>query len=534
MSTARAAGSIDYADATRVERLLSRLPSPLVLGVIATTLIAVSSFSAGATRNRGGVLEAIGQRSLAYGHASGMFGALFWLGIYLLVFSWVLLGRRTVFRAGQPDRLKTVTRACTAWIVPLLVAAPILSRDVYSYLMQGAMLRDGFDPYNQGAAANPGPMLLEVSQDWRNTTTPYGPLHLWLGEGITRLVGDNITAGVMLYKVVSVIGMAAIVWSVPRIASRLGADPALASWLGCANPVLILHLVGGMHNESLMVGLVSLGLVLALDRRFLAATALIAIAVSVKATAAIAMPFIVWIATRHLATRWSVGSGGADRRLTALPGQARVLAFLASGLGLLAVTLGIIALVTWASGSSWGWLSEISGNSKVINPLSLPSLGAGLITDTVRIVDPSFSFNTALGVLRTIGSIAMLLGFVACWWLFKDDDQQAIRGIAVAYVVAFLCNAVSLPWYYASLITLIAVTPISPRLAQWATGLSVVLALAFTGSGNHQLYNVAYTAVTALAGWAAAWLLRVPRSLTPEALGEAECAPEHSAPEDRG
>ena len=107
-------------------------------------------------------------------------------------------------------------------------------RDVYSYLMQGAMQRDGFDPYTQGAAVNPGPYLLEVSHDWRNTTTPYGPLHLWIGEGVTRLVGDNVTAGVLVYKLISVLGFVAIAWAVPRIARELGGDPALALWLGVA------------------------------------------------------------------------------------------------------------------------------------------------------------------------------------------------------------------------------------------------------------------------------------------------------------
>ncbi|WP_304348294.1 polyprenol phosphomannose-dependent alpha 1,6 mannosyltransferase MptB, partial [Corynebacterium frankenforstense] len=315
---------------------MDRLPSPLVLGTVATVLIATSSFGAGAIRNRGGVLDALGLNVLAYGHAAGVCGSILWLGIFLLVAAWILAGRRTVFAAGAATdvaggdardvgnltrtflgpladdrRLGAVVRGTTAWTLPLLLAAPILSRDVYSYLMQGAMLRDGFDPYTQGAAANPGPMLLEVSHDWRNTTTPYGPLHLWLGEGITRLVGDHVTAGVVLYKLVSVAGMAAILWAVPRIAARLGADPALATWLGVANPVLVLHMVGGMHNESLMVGLVSLGLVAALDRRFVAGVAIIAVAVSLKATAAIALPFVVWLATRHLGTRLTRRADGA-------------------------------------------------------------------------------------------------------------------------------------------------------------------------------------------------------------------------------
>lgn len=550
----------------RFGALLDRLPSPMILGTVATVLIAASSFGAGAIRNRGGVLDALGLNVLAYGHAAGVCGSILWLGIFLLVAAWILVGRRTVFAAADAAdgdargvgnlartflgpladdrRLGAVVRATTAWTLPLLLAAPILSRDVYSYLMQGAMLRDGFDPYTQGAAANPGPMLLEVSHDWRNTTTPYGPLHLWLGEGITRLVGDNITAGVVLYKLVSVVGMAAILWAVPRIAARLGADPALATWLGAANPVMVLHMVGGMHNESLMVGLVSLGLVAALDRRFVAGVALIAVAVSLKATAAIALPFVVWLATRHLGTRLTRRAAGpdaarratgpdatgpdatdsttasspdaatdpdaADLPLSAIPRGRAFGAFLGAGAACTAGTVAVISLVTWASGASWGWLAEISGNSKVINPLSLPSLLAGLVTDSVRVLDDSFTFNAPLGVFRTIGSVLMLLGLVVVWWLFRETDRQAVRGIAVAYAVAFVFNAVSLPWYYASLLTLIAVTPVPRALVQWTAGVSVVLAVAFTGSGNHQLYNVAFMAIAALCAWVAVGALAVP------------------------
>src|SRR5699024_6639990 len=158
------------------------------------------------------------------------------------------------------------------------------SRDVYSYLMQGAMVRDGFDPYTEGPAVNPGPFLLEVSQDWRNTTTPYGPLHLWMGEGVTRLVGDTVTVGVFVSKVISGLGFAAIAWSTPLIARELGGDPTLALWLGVADPVMILHLIGGMHNESTMVALVSVGPLLCLHNRYIAGIALIAISVSLKAT----------------------------------------------------------------------------------------------------------------------------------------------------------------------------------------------------------------------------------------------------------
>lgn len=462
---------------------VSSLPRASHVGLLGAILLTLGSFGGGATRNRGGVLEALGLDFLSYGHGAGISNTIFFLGMVLLVIAWALLGRQSVFgnRVVHPaGPLHTVRRSLWLWILPLLVAAPMLSRDVYSYLMQGAMVRDGFDPYSQGAAVNPGPMLLEVSHDWRNTTTPYGPLHLWIGEWVTRIVGDNVTAGVVLYKLISVAGFAAIIWAVPKIATRLGGNPATALWLGVANPVMVLHLVGGMHNESLMVGLVSVGLLLALNRRFLSGVALIAVAVSLKATAAIALPFVVWLAVNHHGGAF----GDAARRVR------RFWAFVLAGAIGVAETVAVVAAVTWLSGSSWGWLSEITGNSKVINPLAAPSLLAGLISPYFRVFDEDFSYNTALGVLRSVFMVVMLAGLVVTWWLFRQSDRRAVMGISAAYSVAFVFNSVTLPWYYASVISLVGTFRPPLWLLKFTTGASMVVALSFSGSGNHQLYNV--------------------------------------------
>lgn len=468
------------------------LVSPAMWGLVGTALIAVGSFGAGATRNRGGVMDLLGLNFLTFGHGQGIMGTLMGLGVFLLLVGWVLLGRRTVVDrpVGEEERFALVRRAMWLWIVPLIVAAPILSRDVYSYLMQGAMTRDGFDPYEEGAAVNPGPYLLEVSHDWRNTTTPYGPLHLWIGEGVTTVVGDNVAAGLIAYKIISLIGFAAIAWAIPRIATLLGGDPALALWLGVANPVMILHMIGGMHNESVMVGLVSVGLLFALQRRFVIGVVLIAVAVSLKATAAVALPFVVWIATNHFAGR----SSSAGRK---------VVAFLLSGSIGAALTLAVVGFVTWASGSSWGWLAEISGNSKVVNPLALPTFVADVVTPFIQLFVERFPYNTVLSITRTVGSILMLVGLVVIWWLFRQSDRRAIMGTTLAYQWAYMVNAVALPWYYASVITLVGTF----RPPLWAlkltTGASIFLALAFTGGGNHRFYDTWFLLGGLLVAWIA-------------------------------
>lgn len=465
----------------------------LQLGVAGAALLAVGSFGAGATRNRAGMLDYLGLEFLGYGHARGLLNVALTVGLFLLVAGWVAAGRYIVadrFEKDVSDRWAYAQSALWSATAPLLLAAPLMSRDVYSYLMQGAMVRDGFDPYSEGAAVNPGPYLLEVSHDWRNTTTPYGPLHLWIGNGVTSFVGENVMAGIICYKFISLAGFAAIAWAVPRIARQLGGDPALALWLGVANPVMLIHMVGGMHNESVMVGLVSLGLVACLNRRFLLGTAIVGIAVSLKATAAVTLPFIVWMAAHHYAPQ---GSRPARR----------VGAFLVSGMAVVAAAVATVAAVTAASGSSWGWLAQISGNSKVVNPLSGATLAADAVTPFIQLFSEEFPYNTVLSAARTVGSVLMLAGLVTVWWLFRQTDRRNVMGMALAYMVAFVFNAVTLPWYFASALS-VAGTFTPPRwLIRLTVGASVIVALAFSGSGNHNFYNGGWMLMSVVAGWCA-------------------------------
>lgn len=476
---------------------MKRFPSPrtaVCLSTVGAALMMVGSFGAGSTRNRGGMLDYFGLEFLAYGHARGLLNIVLTAGLLLVVAGWVAAGRYAVADrrdSGIENRFAYVRSWLWSATAPLLLAAPLMSRDVYSYLMQGAMVRDGFDPYSEGAAVNPGPYLLEVSHDWRNTTTPYGPLHLWIGNGVTSFVGENVMAGIICYKFISLAGFAAIAWAVPQIALRLKGDPALALWLGVANPVMLIHMVGGMHNESVMVGLVSLGLVACLNRRFFLGTVLVGIAVSLKATAAVTLPFIVWMAAHQYAPE-----GARPAR--------RVGAFLVSGLAIVAAAVGTVAAVTVASGTSWGWLAQISGNSKVVNPLSGATLAADAITPFVQLFDEEFPYNTVLGVTRTVGSVLMLAGLIGVWWFFRQTDRRNIMGMALAYMTAFVFNAVTLPWYFASAIS-VAGTFTPPRwLTRLTIGVSVVVALAFSGSGNHNFYNGAWMLVAVVAGWGAA------------------------------
>lgn len=497
-----------------------------ILGAIGLALVAVGSYGGGATRYRGGIVENLGLSWITFGHGFGMFEALIWVGLVVFLIAWLLLGRRVCFPGLQGSALladasrshrtstkvsntvlspangmREITRNLIWWLIPLSLSGPLFSRDVYSYLMQGAMLRDGFDPYTEGAAVNPGPMLLEVSADWRNTTTPYGPLHLGLGEVITRIVCDDITLGVILYRVVCIAGFLAIVWSIPRIARALGGNPELAMWLGVLNPLVMLHLIGGLHNEAVMVGLVSLALVAVLSlprlQGAVVAAVLIGAGVALKATAVIALPFIVWIVVTRKTALDSWGS--LFRKIPLVAGI---------GIALAAIMLATLAAITWLCGSTWGWISEISGNTKVINPLAAPSAVAGVIAYVMKWVNDDVTFNIIVSYTRRVSSVIMLVGLVISWLYFRRSPRHNVMGMIAAYTVACIFNAVALPWYYVSLLTPIGTV----RPPRWVISVTIfstlLLTLSFAGGGNHRFYDAPWMIIiTALSWLATTWLM---------------------------
>ncbi|MCS4531303.1 alpha-(1-_6)-mannopyranosyltransferase A [Corynebacterium sp. ES2730-CONJ] len=468
---------------------LSPARAGLILGSVSALLLTLGSFGGGATQRRDGLLKRLGWEFLSFGHGATLSNTAVWVGTMGLIAAWVLLG---LCLPSYPFMRKVMLW----WVVPLIPAAPLMSRDVYSYLMQGTLLRDGFDAYTQGPAVNPNNYLFEVSHDWRNTTTPYGPLHLWLSKGITILAGDQVLIGVYLIKAVMLIGCALIAYGVVRLALIFGVDRSFALWIGVLNPVMLIHLIGGLHNEAIMVGLVMVGLV-SIYRfpnigGFYSGIVLIALAMSLKATAGFVLPFVIWIAVnRHNST------------------AARVRAFfLHATIGAL-LSVAVLALITTASGASYGWIQALTGNSKVINPLSVPTL----ISDQIAVIGllfiEPFPYNEVLAVMRQMGAVIMVGGYLLCWWWGRT---KPVAAMAVMYIVVLSFNAVVLPWYYASILPLSAVVVglrERPLLIRALAACSIFIAASFTGSGNHQLYNPIWVICCALVAVSAARLIRI-------------------------
>src|ERR1700692_1686821 len=186
-------------------------------------------------------------------------------GAVMMALAWLMLGR---FALGQRRMTRSqLDRLLLLWALPLLIAPPMYSRDVYSYLAQSEISLQGLDPYRVGPATGLGldhVFTLSVPNLWRETPAPYGPLFLWIGRGISGLTGENIVEAVLCHRLLVLAGVGLIVWATPRLARRCGVAEVSALWLGPANPLLFMHLVAGIHNEAPMLGLMLAGTEVAL------------------------------------------------------------------------------------------------------------------------------------------------------------------------------------------------------------------------------------------------------------------------------
>ena len=388
-------------------------------------------------------------------------------GAVMMALAWLMLGR---FALGRRRMSRgELDRTLLLWVLPLLVAPPMYSKDVYSYLAQSRICWLGLDPYRVGPATGLGldhVFTLSVPSLWRETPAPYGPLFLWIGRGISALTGENIVAAVLCHRLVVLVGVGLIVWATPRLAHRCGVAEVSALWLGAANPLLIMHLVAGIHNEAPMLGLMLAGTEFALRGvdsarpllpqpwpgmrthrldwtplgMLLAGAVLIALSSQIKLPSLLALGFVA-MALGH---RW----GGNLR------------GFLLAG-GLMAgLSLAVMAVVGWASRLGFGWIYTL-GTANVVrswmSPPTLIALGTGQVGILLGLGDHT---TAVLSLTRGIG--VLIIAVLVSWLLLAvlRGRLHPVGGLGVALGGTVLLFPVVQPWYL-----LWAIIP----LAAWAT-----------------------------------------------------------------
>jgi alpha-1,6-mannosyltransferase len=485
--------------ANRLPRPLRRLTAfasadearPALLGCLGAMLITAGALGAGSTRLHDPLLESLHLSWLRFGHGLVLSSVLLWGGVAIMLFAWLWLGRRVA--DGATDEYTMIATTCF-WLAPLLISVPVFSRDTYSYLAQGALLRDGFDPYTVGPIENPNILLDNVSPIWTTTTAPYGPAFILVAKFVTTLVGNHVIGGTMVLRLCMLPGLAMLVWAAPRIARHIGADVAVALWICALNPLVIIHLMGGVHNEMLMVGLMMAGMALTLQRHPIAGMTLVAIAVAVKATAILALPFLVWVLMRQL-------RDPHRRGLSTLP------AFLVAGAASGAILVAVFAGLSWLADVGLGWLTALAGSVKIINWLTVPTAVANL-TNAIGGLFLPVNFYSVLETMRVMGVFVIAVSLPLLWWRFRHTDREALTGIAWAMVVVVLFVPAALPWYYTWPLAVMSSLAQSRAAIAAIAGFSTWIMVIFKPDGSHGMYSwfhVLMAIACALIAWYSLW-----------------------------
>jgi alpha-1,6-mannosyltransferase len=474
---------------------------PAKLGFLGSVLITIGGLGAGSTKPHDPLLESMHMSWLRFGHGLVLSSILLWIGVGLLLIAWLGLGRRVVAGTATEFTMRATTGF---WLAPLLLSVPVFSRDTYSYLAQGALLRDGFDPYAVGPVANPNALLDNVSPIWSITTAPYGPVFILVAKVVTMVVGNHVIAGTMLLRLCMLPGLALLIWAAPRLAHHLGTSGATALWICVLNPLVLIHLMGGVHNEMLMVGLMAAGIALTFQGRHLLGVTLITVAIAVKATAGISLPFLVWVWMRHL----------RDRR-----GYRPARAFLAAtALSLLIFTV-VFGILSAVAGVGLGWLTALAGSVKIINWLTVPTAAANLIHALGSGFFP-VNFYATLRITRYIGIAIIAVSLPVLWWRFRRDDRAALTGIAWSMVIVVLFVPAALPWYYSWPLAVVAPLAQSRRAVAAIAGFSTWVMVIFKPDGSHGMYSwphVFLAIACALVAWYTLYRAPQPRAQQAEA-----------------
>jgi alpha-1,6-mannosyltransferase len=427
-------------------------------------------------------------------------------GMILFVRVWFGLYQTLRVRPGVP--IRQLSYMLALWLIPLLVVAPLFSRDVFSYAAQGEMMSHHINPYRYGPGTiGSGSYVSGVDPLWANTPAPYGPLFLMLAGWSASLSLHHALVTVLLLRLQSIAGVALIAYCIPKLARSFGRDAGPAFVLAVLNPLTLLALVGGAHNDAIMVGLLLAGITAARAQHPVWGIVLCALAASIKVPAAIGIVYVAW--------DWA-GPFADWRR--------RARGFVRAAL----VTVAVMGFLSLVSGLGWGWIANL-GTPGTVRSWMAPATAVGLlISGTAHVVGIGVGLGGVLTLTRAIGLVSAAAIAIYC---LRHRERLGVLGALGITMMAFvLLGPVVQPWYLTWGIILVA--PIATgRMLYAVLGLSTVAPFIGLTGGTELLNELVHTdptamvlavlilwavAIVPLGNWTTSW--RIDRSRLPGPL----------------
>ncbi|MBI2691597.1 MAG: DUF2029 domain-containing protein [Solirubrobacterales bacterium] len=357
-----------------------------------------------------------------------------WLiGIYRVFGAESLAGPNAGWIYYLPLMLSALLWALVVWFAPKLpvswllwsvvglhavffLAPPLLSQDVFSYIAYARLgIEHGLNPYDSRPFDIPSDPVFGFAGS-KDAVDVYGPFFTLFTYPLAWV---SVAVAFWSLKLVSVASSLGLVLLVKSIAAKVGADGVRAIAIVGLSPATLVHVVAGAHNEALTMLIVFLGIAFAFSRDDGAGDAaggfISALAIGVKASAAVPLVFMLAAAQRKLAM------------------------FLAM-LGAAVLTV-VTALVAFGSDALNG-LNLISSNQDRSSSWSLPHVTVDGV-DAVIGVDRGVATDVVRMALVVI--LAAVVAYLI-WRSYKQPDTW-LGNAGWATFGVLLASAWLVPWY---------------------------------------------------------------------------------------
>lgn len=324
----------------------------------------------------------------------------------VLVLGFMTLCWVALLAFGVSLRLRWVVAAIVFLHFIFMIAPPLLSKDIFSYISYSRLaVLHGVDPYKAIAANYPGDPAYPYL-GWTHTGSAYGPLFT-VGSYPIALVG--VAAATWIIKVVTAFASLGLVWLTWRTAQRLGRSGLDAIvWVGL-NPLLLVYGVGGAHNDIIMLAFAMGGVLLTLNRRENEAAFSVVASIAVKASTVVMIPFML------------LRSGQPLRTLRG---------FVIAGAVMLALSIA-------AFGShALGVLSVLKTQQHLVSDDSVPAM-----------LGKFFHLGGVTSDVRLVARLLTLLALAGLCWLVWKQMMDWVSASGWALVTLALTSSWMLGWY---------------------------------------------------------------------------------------
>jgi alpha-1,6-mannosyltransferase len=345
-------------------------------------------------------------------------------GLLLLMRVWLRLCEVVKLHAGAP--LKTLWWTLALWATPMIVAPPLFSRDVFSYAAQGEMTSYHLSPYIYGPfTLGSSPYVNPVDPLWGNAPAPYGPLFLFLDGTMAKITHHHQLWTVVGLRLLETAAVALMGFGVVMLARGLKRDPGEAFVLSAMNPLVLLTLIGGAHNDAIMAAFLVVGIALAVKKRLVWALVFCSLATAIKAPAALGIAFVAWTWLGEQATL-----------------RQRVVPMVKAGV-IAVATLGLSSLL---AGFGFGWVKNLLSNGTV-RSWAAPATAVGMaLGNTFHALGwHGVSVTSVLSITRFCGLMTAV--FVTIWLLLRGERRGWVRSLGLALLLFVELGPVVQPWY---------------------------------------------------------------------------------------